>query len=75
MFNFETNLSLNVSNEFSNTNEQTFNSRVEKLNPKYKTDSNENATLINFLEIINEFNFKNFDANLKSGYGKIVLKI
>ena len=63
IFNLDKNLKLNVLDESSNS----FHAQIELLNAKYRTDTNS----IDFLKIINEFDFKNYDANLKNGHGII----
>ena len=65
IFNLDKTLNLNViDDQIDNTLEY----KIEKLDSKYKI-SKDGRVLIDFFKIIDEFDMKGYDVNLKSGNG------
>ena len=65
IFNLDKTLNLNViEDQIGNTLEH----KIEKLDSKYKI-SKDGRVLIDFSKIIDEFDMKDYDVNLKSGNG------
>ncbi len=65
IFNLDKTLNLNViEDQIGNTLEY----KIETLDSKYKV-TKDGRVLIDFLKIIDEFDMKDYDVNLKSGNG------
>lgn len=71
-FKLNNNLKLNLINKLKE-DRSVIETKISNLNPKFKAvvvETNESSPdCINFLNIINEFSLKNYDSNLKQGYG------
>ena len=65
----ENNLILNILEDY---NGKELDKKIEKLESKFKVNKDD-LVMVDFLKIIDEFNLKNYDINIKPGHGNILL--
>ena len=74
LFNLEKNLNLKISKPTTEDEaKKAIHTLFDKLDPKFTTIDKDNDILIDFSQIISDFNLKNYDSNLKKGYGNFQL--